>query len=168
MSIRRRQTMMILAAVAGALVVLLTGVRLSSVRPLEAQLRDLERQSDQLLQAAVESEQLRKRFPAQADIASFVETLSLLARQTGLRNLSVATLPPTRSTGAKPTASLLIFHPVKVSFEGDFRSVAEYLRRIQDLERFKRIVQIEMKPLKQTIATDLVIEITAFEGNDAA
>jgi Tfp pilus assembly protein PilO len=164
----------IIAAAAALLVLFFAAARLSATRTAQAQLDRLESRASQMLRSSAETQTLRTKFPERADVASFVESMSVAAQRSGLRNLEITTLPAARSGGAghaRPGATpapQLTFYPVKLTFEGDYRSVAEYLRRIQEGETYRRIVQLEMKPFKHTIKTSLIIEITAFEAAHAA
>lgn len=173
---KRRDNKYLLAIAAAALIatVVFTGVRLRSVSAMQEQLAGLERKAEQMLRAGAEIEALQRQFPQQADVSSFVEGLSLLARRAGLRHLEITTLPAAKAAaaaqqraGAVPPAGRLVSYPVRLSFEGNFRTIAEYLRTVQAMDRYKRIVQIEMKPHKQTIRTSIIIEITAFEASHA-
>lgn len=174
---KRGNTFMLVALVAAAAVVaVFAGVRLRDIRAVQGRLDDLDRKTDQTLRSGAEIEMLRKRFPPRADVSSFVENLSVLAKRNGLQNLEIATLPAAvgraRAGGQpRPKAApeaLLVAYPVKLTFEGSYRAVAEYLRQVQGMERYKRIVSVEMKPFKQRIKTSLVIEITAFEASHAS
>ncbi len=172
---RGKKVFIAAAAAALAATVIFAGIRLREISAAQHQLAGLERQAEQMLLAGAEAEELRRRFPPQADIASFVEGLSLLAQQAGLRNLEITTLTPAKSAAparqaapAAAPAGRMASYPVKLSFEADYRTAAEYLRLVQAMERYKRLVQVELKPHKQTIRISIVIEITAFEASHAA
>jgi len=118
---------------------------------------------------------LRKHFPEKADISSFVESVYTLGQQAGLENMDVVTHAVAKQKPARKTATVeaspaltLTAYPVKVTFEGNYRSVARFIREIQKLERYKRIVQIDMKPLKSSIRTIMTIELMAYEVAHAA
>jgi len=118
---------------------------------------------------------LRKHFPEKADVSSFVESIYVLGQKAGLENMDIVTQAvskqkPARNTSPPGTAPAFILtaYPVKVTFEGNYRAVARFVREIQKLERYKRIVQMEMKPLKSSVKTIMTIELMAYEVDHAA
>ncbi|MEK6743457.1 MAG: type 4a pilus biogenesis protein PilO [Nitrospirota bacterium] len=118
---------------------------------------------------------LRKHFPEKADVSSFVESIYILGRRAGLENMDIVTQAVSKQKPVRKTSSpdaapafVLTAYPVKVTFEGDYRAVAQFVREIQKLERYKRIVQMEMKPLKSTVKTIMTIELMAYEVAHAA
>lgn len=118
---------------------------------------------------------LRKHFPEKADISSFVESVYILGQRAGLENMDIVTQAVSRQKPARKTTSpaaapayALTAYPVKVTFEGNYRSVAQFVREMQKLERYLRIVQLEMKPQKSTLKTIMTIELMAYEVAHAA
>jgi Tfp pilus assembly protein PilO len=151
---------------------LFAGLRVRETRAVQDRLGELERKAAQLLAASAEVEELKKRVPPRADVSSFVEQLTSLARGAGFRDLEITTLPvPKRPAGPPrrdaPPAQLATY-PVRLSFEGGYRAAAEFLRQVRGLERHTRVVELEMKPSTNAIRVRLVVEITSFEGADAA
>lgn len=142
-------------------------------RVVELELKQREAESPETVAALA---LLRKHFPAKADMSSFVESIYVLGQQAGLENMDIVTQAVTKqkparktaSPGAAPPAFVLTVHPVKVTFEGNYRAAARFVRDIQKLERYKRIVHLQMKPQKSTLKTIMTIELMAYEAAHAA
>lgn len=174
MKIRGNITMLVVIAAFLAAAVF-AGLRFREIRIIDAKLQELNRKADQLSKTAAETERLKKQFPTKADISSFVENMSVLALRSGIRELEITTpsTTPRTTPAAKPKSGApspphLTTYPIKLTFEGNFRAVAEFLRQVQSTDQYKRIVQIDMKPSTNTIKTILVIEISSFEDSNAA
>jgi len=117
-----------------------------------------------------------KMFPGKAGMALFVENLYDAARTAGIKKHEVSTVkmgeaPERRNVkkgGAGEKEKVLKTYPLKISLEGDYRDTVEYIREVQNIERFKRIVEIGMKPAEKLLKTDITIEIYSTGGQDAA
>lgn len=119
--------------------------------------------------AALEMEQLRKFFPAEAGTTSFIEELYLAAKQSNLKSHDAST----DSTAARSTTrgsaqpDELSSYRFKINVEGSFRTIAEYLRRIQNIDRFKNITEIKLIPGNQGITGHLTLELFSLKGQNA-
>lgn len=160
-----------------AAVVLYAGARYRGISAMQKRVAELEqkRKEAESPEAVAALATLRKHFPRKADISSFVESIYVLGQSAGLQNMDVVTqaVPkqkPVRKTASSDAATAFVLtpYPVKVIVEGDYRSVARFIREVQKLERYKRIVQMEMKPLKSSLKTIMTIEIMAYEAAHAA
>ena len=115
-----------------------------------------------------------KKFPQKANTASFVETLYALANRSGLQNVEITTMVSNASTQQRKNASgkdpskLLRPYQVRISGEGRYRTIAQYLGSVHDIERYSNTTSLEMKPDKHTIRTNIIFEIISFEGQDAS
>lgn len=160
-----------------AAVVLYAGARYRGIAAMQKRVVELEqkRKEAESPENVAALAMLRKHFPAKADISSFVESIYVLGQRAGLQNMDVVTQAVSKQKPARKTASsdaatafVLTPYPVKVAFEGDYRAAAQFIRELQKLERYKRIVQMEMKPLKSTLKTIMTIELMAYEAAHAA
>ncbi len=112
---------------------------------------------------------LNKALPTRLEIAPFIETLTRLARQTGVQNhVAVTAASGSGRTAARrpvavPGSSSLQTARLKIEFFSSFREAAEYLRLVQNLDIFKRIVDLEMDPKQGTVRTLLTIDLIALQ-----
>jgi Tfp pilus assembly protein PilO len=160
-----------------AAILLYAGVRYRGISAMQKRVAELEQKQKEAEspETVASLALLRKRFPAKADISSFVESLYVAGQKAGLENMDIITLAATRQKPARKTASpdsapafVLTPYPVKVTFEGNYRAAALFIRDIQKLERYKRIVHLEMKPVKSSLKTIMTIELMAYEAAHAA
>jgi Tfp pilus assembly protein PilO len=118
--------------------------------------------------ATMEMQQLRKLFPGKANTASFIEDLYTAAKQSNLvshevNTDSVATRSNTRDSVKSEELSSYRF---KINVGGNYRSIAEYIRRVQNFERFKRITDIKLAPGKDGITGSLSLELFSLKGQN--
>ncbi len=160
-----------------AAVTLYAAVRYRGIAAMQKRVVELEQKQKEAEspEAGVALAMLRKHFPEKADISSFVESIYVLGQRAGLENMDIVTLAVSKQKPVRTTLSpdaapafVLTSYPVKVTFEGNYRAVAQFFREIQNLERYKRIVQMEMKPLKSSLKTVMTIELMAYEVPHAA
>lgn len=119
--------------------------------------------------AAGEMDKLRRLFPAEAGTASFIEDLYAAAKQSGLRAHEASTdntAPRTSSRATSKSDELSRFRFI-VTVEGSYRAIAEYIRRIQNVERLKHITTIKLAPGKQGVTGVLSMELFAMKGQNA-
>jgi len=160
-----------------AAVIVYAGARyrgISAMQKRVAVLEQKQKESESPETAAVIA-RLRENFPEKADISSFVESINVLGQRAGLQNMEIATQAFSKQKPARKAPSpdaapafVLTAYPVKVTFEGNYRAAAQFVREVQKLERYKRIVRMEMKPLKSTLKTIMTIELMAYEAAHAA
>ncbi len=79
-----------------------------------------------------------KQLPRQVEWGPFLNDITLLRDQTGLRECHI--LP----TGAKPNDTF-VEYPVHVKFEGDFLSVFSFLRQLEQMQRLTRVRDLTVK-----------------------
>lgn len=119
---------------------------------------------------------LEKMFPEKAGIALFVENLYDAARISGIKKHEVSTVKmgdaPARRNVKKGAVGenekVLKTYSLKISLAGNYRDTVEYIREVQNIERYKRIVELGMKPADKLLKTDITIEIYSAGGQDAA
>lgn len=136
---------------------------------LQAEISATNNELAKIKSASLEMDNLRKRFPAEANTASFIEDLYTAAQQSKLTAHDVSTENvATRSTSRGPAQpDALSSFRFKITVEGNYRSIAEYIRRVQNLERFKRLVDIKLAPGKQGIAGNITLELFSLKGPNA-
>lgn len=143
--------------------------RNSADKRLQSEINATKNELAKINAAAQEMEKLRRLFPAEAGTASFIEDLYTAAEQSKLtsHDASTETTASRQSArGANQTAELSTFR-FKINLEGSYRSIAEYFRRVQNLERFKRISDIKLAPGKQGITGSLTLELFSLKGQHA-
>jgi len=119
---------------------------------------------------------IEKMFPKSAGIALFVDNLYEAARMAGIKRHAVSTLK-TGDVSARrnvkkgvtgESGQVLKTYVLKISLEGNYRDTAEYIREVQNIERYKRIVEFAMRPADKLLKTDITIEIYSVGGQDVA
>lgn len=148
--------------------------RVSAGKRLQAQINAVEGEKAKNLSTASELERLRQLFPAEPGSASFIEALDSAAQQSKLTAHNVHTENSAmrsvqRAAPRTPTAQAdpLSRHRFIISVEGSFRNIAEYIRRVQNFERFKRITEIKLTPGKQGISGSISLELFALRDQHA-
>jgi len=118
---------------------------------------------------AQEMDKLRRMFPLEAHTALFVEDLYTAALQSKLATHEVSSESSAQRSPARKTSQpedLTSFN-FKVTVEGSYRSIAEYIRRVQNIERFKRITDIRLSPGKLGVAGTISLELISLKGQNA-
>lgn len=138
--------------------------RTAKIKKLRADLARITAEKNKTSNVEAEAVRLTKLIPAEANSPEFIESLYRCARESGLNQHEVATEASKSSVSARPrpgaadTASITK-HRIKVSASGSYRSFAEYVRRVQNIERFNRIIEFRLSPdagqLKGTFAIEL-------------
>jgi Tfp pilus assembly protein PilO len=143
--------------------------RRSEDRRLRSEIAAATAESDKVRAVAMEMDRLRKLFPAEIGTTSFIEDLYSAAQLSKLTlheaSTETSTARPTARPGQQPDA--LSSTRLKIRIEGNYRSIAEYVRRVQNLERFKKITEMRFSPDKNGITGSLVMELYALKGNHA-
>lgn len=150
--------------------------RTGQINSINSQILKLRDEKLGMLRAKVVSEKMEKMFPEKAGTALFVENLYDKARISGIKKHEVSTFKtgdvPVRNNVAKGTTGksgkVLKTYSLKISFEGNYRDTAEYIREVQNIERYIRIVELGMKPVDKLLKTDITMEIYSVGGQDAA
>lgn len=143
--------------------------RISADKRLQAEIRTSRSEQAKIKSAAQEMEKLRRLFPAEAGTASFIEDLYTAAQQSRLKFHEASTensVARTPARGAAKSEELSRFR-FKISVEGSYRSIAEYIRRVQNIERFKRVADIKLATGKQGVTGNLSLELFALKGQNA-
>jgi Tfp pilus assembly protein PilO len=119
--------------------------------------------------ATIEMNRLHRLFPPEAHTTSFIEDLYTAAQQAKLTTHEVssentATRPSSRVASQADELSRFRF---KVDVEGSFRSIAEYIRIVQNIERFKHVSAIQLAPGKKGVMGTISLELFSLKGQNA-
>jgi Tfp pilus assembly protein PilO len=142
-----------------SIVTLSVGFVLFGYRPKTSRLVELDRQIDekrrelrdnqtkttirpyveqQVNEAKRRTAMFDKQLPRQDDWGQFLNDITLLRDQAGLRDCYIV------PTGAKPN-DLFVEFPIQVKFEGDFLSVFAFLRQMEQMQRLTRVRDLTIK-----------------------
>ncbi len=174
MKINKIQFLLLTAGVLTLTLVLYAGIRTSQISRLRQQANALEAKTVRMNADDTDVAALRIRFPEKADVSSFVEGLYTLAQTTGLENVEITTendarvRTPKKHGTDKDAASLLVPYRVRISGEGKYRTLAQYLGRIHDIKRYNKVVAFDLKPGENTIKANIIVEILSFEVQNAS
>lgn len=143
--------------------------RAAKVKRLRAEL--VSTTSAQNKKRAEEAEVLRltQLIPAVSDTPAFMESLYRSARESGLKQHEAVTEIAASATPARPGAAdtgSVSKHRIKVSAIGNFRSFAEYLRRVQNIERFNRITSFKLVPDNGQLRGTITVELYSLPVNN--
>ncbi len=128
-----------------------------------AQLRENHGLSSELAAAGEQSEQLRqwlaqfdRRLPKQPDLAPFVRDLTKIGKEQSLSNLTWRPLEADHSVDG------LAELPIRLGFEAQFPSVAEFLRRAEQMPRLAHVHDLELRtsPVADAAAGYVDVELT--------
>ncbi|MHB8883120.1 MAG: hypothetical protein ACYC69_16625 [Thermodesulfovibrionales bacterium] len=160
-----------LAAVSGYLY-----YRTGQIRSMNAEAATLKAVKLTMRMEQPDSGDPEKIMPGKAAVALFVEDLYAAARVSGIVKHQVSTVKtgdaPARIHAPRAKAGrnskVPETHSIKIFLEGNYRETAEYIREVQNIERYKRIVELRMKPVDNALKTDMTMEIYSAGGQDAA
>lgn len=113
-------------------------------------------------------------FLTRNQIPAFIETLYKLAEDNRLKKYDIISKSEKQSGAniqkSKVTGRLqgIEIYPLKISIEGDYRDIAEYIRELQNIDRLKRIRDISITPEKRHIRAEINIDIFISGGIDAS
>jgi Tfp pilus assembly protein PilO len=168
----RQNKLLILATYLLALAIALPLYRLkraSADKRLKAEILSVRSELAKIQATSREMENLRRMFPAEAGTAAFIEELYAAAKISKL----TAHEASTENTVTRPTArgsaspeELAKYH-FKIAIEGSYRSIAEYIRRVQNIERFKHITDIRLASGIHGVTGNISLELVALKGQNA-
>jgi Tfp pilus assembly protein PilO len=143
--------------------------RNSADKRLQAEISASKSELAKINAVALEMDHLRRLFPEEAGTASFIEELYTAAQQSKLVSHDASTenkvqRPSSRGTTQPNDLNSFRF---KINIEGSYRSISEYIRRVQNIERFKRVTDIRLVPGKQGVSGSLTLELYSLKGQNA-
>ena len=168
----RQNKLIILAAYLAILAVVLPVYlmkRRTADNRLKAEITRTKGELDKIASVSLEADRLRRLFPVDVGAASFIEDLYTAAKTSNLTvheassEMTVSRPTPRTPQPTEELSSVLL----KIKIEGSYRSIAEYIRRIQNIERFKRISEIKLASGKNGVSGSLAIELYALKGQHA-
>jgi len=130
-----------------------------------------------LIKADREVADLVKRYGAGADVPTFVEQMHRYSRQLGIAadyELSSSQKNSgggRRSSGASQGAmvgSNLVVSRMKVSLDGKYRDIAEYLRLLQEDKNPKKFIDLKIAQEKGVPVLNMNLELYSYRGNNGA
>lgn len=172
-----KKLLLLAAGISLCIVATYAAVRVKQIAGIKDQLHSYAARAAKRTEALVAVDNLIKKFPPQANTASFVESLYDLSKRSGFENVEITTAStsptaggaqPRKSPQGRDAAKPLRPYQIKVSGEGRYHTIAQYLKFINAMERYSNVVSMDMKPDKHTIRTNITLEIVSFEGQDAS
>lgn len=136
--------------------------RAAKVKRLRSELSVITAEQNKVRASEQEVVRLSKLIPVEANTPAFIETLYRYAHESGLKQHEAVTEAGTGTASARPGAAntgSVAKQRIKISAVGSYRNFAEYLRRVQNIERFNRVSEFNLTPddgqLKGTITVEL-------------
>ena len=134
----------------------------TKVKRLRADLARITAEQNKTRAAEAEVARLTLLIPAEANTPAFIEALYRSARESGLKQHEVSTESDKSSGNARPggtDTTTIVKHRLKISTTGSYRNFAEYLRRLQNNERFNRITDFKLTPDTAQLKATLTVEL---------
>lgn len=142
--------------------------RAAKVKRLHADLARITAEQDKSRTAEAEVARLTRLIPSDANIPGFIEDLYRTAQESGLKKYEVATETGRTSGTARPggsESSTIAKHHLKVTATGTYRNFAEFIRRVQNSERFNRITDFKLVPAQEQLRGALTVELYSLSVN---
>lgn len=136
--------------------------RATKVKRMRADLARISAERGKASDTEAEMTRLTRLIPAEAGTPAFIESLYRSARESGLKQHEVSTEADKSSGTARPggpDTSSIAKQRLKVSASGSYRSFAEYVRRVQNTERFNRIIDFKLTPDAAQLKGTLTVEL---------
>lgn len=136
--------------------------RATKVKRLRADLAKISAEQDKSRAAEAEVTRLTQLIPADANIPAYIEALYRSARESGLKQYEVSTETAKASGTARPGDSesgTIAKHRLKVAATGTYRNFAEFIRRVQNSDRFNRIIEFKLVPDQAQLKGTLTVEL---------
>lgn len=136
--------------------------RATKVKRLRADLAKITAEQDKARAAEADVTRLTQLIPSEANTPAFIEALYRSARESGLKQHEVSTEAVNSSGTARPggaDTTTIFKQRLKVSATGSYRSFAEYVRRLQNTDRFNRITGFKLVPDSAQLKGTLTVEL---------
>lgn len=138
--------------------------RTRKIKLLRADIARVSAEQNKTKSAEAEVARLTHLIPAAANTPAFIEALYRSAREAGLTQHEVSTEGDKGSGSARPggtDTSSIVKQRLKISVSGNYRNFAEYVRRVQNNERFNRIIDLKLAPDKDQLKGTLTVELSS-------
>ncbi len=151
-------------------------IRTGQIKSMQEQIAKLRAGKPDISQRVVSEEDIAGRVSDKAGTASFVENLFDAARVSGIKKHEVSTMkisdvPAGKSAMKSKNAeneSVLNTYSLKITFEGNYRETSEYVREVQNIGQYKKIIELGMRPDNKLLKTDMMVQIFSWGKQDAA
>lgn len=151
-------------------------VRHKSLKKIQSELTTTTALHSDLVKANREVADLVKRYGAGADVPTFVEQMHRYSQQLGIAadyELSSSQKNSgggRRSAGATPGAAgtNLVVSRMKVSLDGEYRDIAEYLRLLQEDKNPKKFIDLKIAQDKGIPILNMNLELYSYRGGNGA
>jgi Tfp pilus assembly protein PilO len=162
--------------VSGLLFSLYVKSKISSIKSLRASVEELQKNN----RAAIEKDtggikNLKELFPEAGNISEFIENVYRISKLRGIKNLtfeqknrefidlgSGKILKAMPVSGQKPR--VIYSYPVKISFNSNYRNMAEFIREMQNQNRLATIGNLMVKRDIEYLTVEMVVNIYSTEG----
>ena len=149
--------------------------KISSIKSLKASIEELQKDN----QASIEKDtggikNLKELFPQYGNITGFIENVYRISKLRGIKNLtfeqksrefidlgSGKILKAMPVSGQKP--QVIYSYPIKLSFNSNYRNMAEFIREIQNQDRLATIESLMVKSDIEYLIVDMVVNIYSTE-----
>lgn len=133
------------------------------MKQLRADAAKITAEQDKQRSAQSEVALLMRRIPAESGTTLFIESLYRIAREAGLKQTEVTSDSAKAGSSARPGGSNaapdIVKHQLKVSSVGNFRTIAEFIRLLQNQERLNQIIDLKLTPDPMGVKAALTLEL---------
>jgi Tfp pilus assembly protein PilO len=137
--------------------------RTKKTKQLKAEIARVDAEKDKNRKGEAELARISRLIPAESNSTGVIESLYGYAKDSGLTEHYVATEADNRQTSARPNAvndsGTVTTNRIKINVAGSFRQIAEYIRRVQSMQRFNRITEFKLTPAENMVKGTLTLEI---------
>jgi Tfp pilus assembly protein PilO len=150
--------------------------KISSIHALRSSIENVSKADDETRSGKSKNvrriDSLKRLFPQKGDTAVFIEEVYRIGKQRALKNLtfeqkSTQFIEPASGGISKtvraPSQKVIYAYPFRISFNAGYRNSAEFIREIQNIERFVTMESISVKREKESLAVELVVSIYSTE-----
>lgn len=137
--------------------------RVKRISKMRTEVARVAAEKEKIRAGEAELARLSRLFPAEADSTGVVEALYRSAKASGLQQHEVTTDPDKQQgnarAGVSKQSAAVATYRIKVVLAGSFRQIAEYIRQVQNMERFTRITEFKLAPDANRVKGSLSLEI---------
>lgn len=172
-------TVIALIAVSGILFAFYVRSKLNTIRALNAGIAQLDVSSEFTASGGEKDiDFLKGLFPRSGSTAEFIESAYVISSRYDIDDIefnykdrAFVSLDTGKILKALPTSGItprIIYRDsVKINFTSDYRSIAEFIRELQNLNRLVKIEGLEVQNRKTSLAVEMVVNIYSAEEINA-
>jgi Tfp pilus assembly protein PilO len=164
----RQSKLIILVAYLLLLAVFMFGYRANrakKVKQLRSQIAQVRNEQEKTRRGEAELARLSRLFPVKSDSAVVIEDLYRYAKEAGLKQHELVTEADKKQGATRPgvakESAVVASRSIKISVAGNFRQIAEYIRRVQNMDRFNRVVEFKLVPDAAGVKGTMTLELFA-------